>query len=67
MDIEFELDKLEPLDVIDILGEIKISDESGNSIKDDCVCFGSFYYALSQTLILLKNDGSYEVDTIDEP
>jgi hypothetical protein len=67
MEINWKLDESDGIDLDDLLGEIQISDNHGNLIEDNCIYLDTFFFTLSECLVLSMKQGLYRVDTIDEP
>jgi len=67
IDIEWSLDQSEPIDLVDLLGSIRIVDGHGHEILEQITFLDSWFDGLIRGFIGLASATNVEIDLYDEP
>lgn len=70
MRIQWKLDKESDIDPDYLLASVRVSDDKGNLIRDDCIYLDSFFHAFAEGLLkieLIESDHSYTSYLFDDP
>lgn len=68
MRIQWKLNEKGGID--DLLASVRVSDDEGNLIRDDCIYLDSFFHAFAEGLLkigLIESDRSYASYLFDDP
>jgi len=67
MNIEWKFDDEGEWDPFTLLGSIRLEDDYGNIIEDECTIIDSWFIAISKGLEIIATEHRVEIDLLDEP